>query len=112
MRSGPLRHLIQIQQATETRDAVGGIVTTWSAVASPRAEIITLSGREYFAAQAVHSETTTRIRIRHRAGIVPKMRVLHGSTTYDILAPIDPDGRKEELHLFCKVVSSSVKGVG
>lgn len=106
MRAGQLRHQITIQRPVETRDAVGAVVTEWQPSPPVWAEVGDISGREYFAAQAVNAETTTRIRIRHRAGIVPKMRVLHPltGTVYDIQAVLDPTGRRQELHLMCRTL--------
>lgn len=106
MRAGQLRHQITIQRPVETQDAAGGVVTSWVDVASPRAEVVGLAGREYFAAQGVHSEITTKIRIRYRAGLSATMRALHGATVYEIAAPpLDPTGKRDELHLLCKVVA-------
>lgn len=104
MRSGTLRHKITIQTSTSTPNAVGEPVVTWTTYATPRAEVVDLSGREFFAAQSVHSEVTTRIRIRHRDGIVPKMRAVHGSRTFDVLSVTDATGRERELHLLCREV--------
>jgi SPP1 family predicted phage head-tail adaptor len=100
MRAGDLRHTITIQQKTETADAMGGIVQTWSDVVTVRAEVRALSGREFFAAQQVNSEISVKIRIRYRTGIDSTMRAVHGSDIYDIQAVL-PVGTTE-LHLMCK----------
>lgn len=106
MRAGKLRHPITIQRPVEARDDFGSVTPTWEIFATTRAEILGLSGREFFAAQQVNSEITTKIKIRHRAGILPTMRVLHGSTVYQLAAPaLDPTGRGEELHLLCTLVN-------
>lgn len=102
MRSGPLRHTIIIQQVAETRDATGGIVETWTPFASPRAQKVELTGREYFNAAQVNAEKTVKFRIRHMSGITEKMRVSFASNVYDIKA-ILPDERNREIILMCEV---------
>lgn len=66
------------------------------------AAIEPLRGREFFAAQAVNAEVTTRIRIRYREGIDRTMIVRHKGHTFEILYKIDPEFRHEELQLMCK----------
>lgn len=105
MRAGALRHFITIRQPVETQDGAGGLLTSWQNVANVWAEVVDLSGREYFSAQQVSSEVTTRIRIRYRSGVIPKMQVKDGDVDYDILAVLDPTGRREELHLMCRRVN-------
>ncbi len=82
MRAGDLRHRVTIQQLTTTRDAEGVTTETWTNVATVWAAVEPLQGREYFQAQAVNAEVTTRVRIRYRAGIVPTMRILFGFPAY------------------------------
>jgi SPP1 family predicted phage head-tail adaptor len=104
MRAGELRSRVALQTATETQDDYGAPVPSWATTATVWGEVVDLSGREYFAAQQVNAEVSTRIRIRYLAGVVPKMRAVANGRTFDILAVLDPDGRKRELHLMCKEV--------
>lgn len=85
MRAGKLDQRITIQRLDLVQDAIGEIVQTWVEVAVLWASVIDLSGREFIAAQAVTTEVTTKILIRYRAGILPSMRVVHGSDIYDII---------------------------
>jgi len=102
MDPGKLRHKVTIQQPSATKDGYGALVENWSDVKTVNASVEPLSGRELFAAQQVHSETTTRIKMRYRAGITSKMRVVYGTRIYDILAPIDPEERHRYLLLMCR----------
>jgi len=102
MRIGELRHRITIQQQSSIQDGYGQPVSSWIDVATPWSSIEPLSGREFFAAQQVNSETTTRIKIRYLAGVVSKMRVVYGLKIYDILYVIDPEERHREMQLMCK----------
>lgn len=93
-----LNKKITIQQRSGGEDAAGQPVDVWTDVATVWASVDAISGREYFASQANQAEVQTRIRIRLRNGILPAMRVVYGSTIYDINAVL-PQSR--ELHLMC-----------
>lgn len=93
MRAGLLRHRVTIQQRTETRDPDTGAVSfAWVDVATVWAAVEPLSAREFIAAQAAHSKVSARITIRYRADITAAMRIVHGSTLYNIEGVI-PDNR-------------------
>ena len=66
------------------------------------AEIKPLAGREYWAAKQINSEVTGEIRIRHRVGIEPKMRVKYGTRIFEILSLYDSMEQKKELVLLVK----------
>ena len=104
MQAGQLRHRVTLQTVTETRDAVGGIVESWATTVTLWAAVEPLRGREFFQARAEQAGVDTRIRIRYRSGLTPKMRVTWGSHAYDIEAVIEPDSRRRELHLMCSEV--------
>lgn len=104
MRAGELRHRITIQRATETQDAFGAVVQTWSTFATLWAGVEALSGREFFAAQQVNAQVSHRIRIRYLSGVTPKMRVVFGSRTFNIEVVMD-DGRRRELQLLVSEVA-------
>ena len=99
MRAGRLRHRITIQQVTEGQDETGAVTETWNEFATVWADMEPIAGKEYFAAKQTMAETTHRIRIRYLSGVVPKMRVLFGSRTFDITEIINYRERNVELHL-------------
>jgi SPP1 family predicted phage head-tail adaptor len=99
MRSGRLRHQVVIQQVTESQDASGAVVESWAALATVWASIDPIAGNEFFAAKQTMAETTHRIRIRYLSGVVPKMRVLFGSRTFDITEIINFQEKNVELQL-------------
>lgn len=102
MRVGALRHLIDLQSKASTIDGNGDTVETWSPVAQVYAEIAPLSAREFIASQAIQSSVTTRITIRYRAGVLASMRLVHGSTIYNIAGVLpDPKSGREYLTLAC-----------
>lgn len=105
MKAGPLRHRVTIEQLVTARDSDDEDRTeSWQdafGLLIP-AEISPLSGRELIAAAATQSKVATRIRIRHRAGVAPSMRVVHRETYYGIEAVVpDPKSGVRYLTLFC-----------
>lgn len=100
---GKLRHRVTLQTVTETADGFGGAsVQTWADTATLWGEVRPLTGREFANAHLLQGEISTRIRLRYRAGIVPKQRITWDGHTYDIIAVLDIGGRKREFELMCK----------
>lgn len=101
MQSGQLSERVKLQQQTSDQDEFGQVTGGWTDVAEVWAEVRDVSGKEYFAAQANQNAVQTKIRIRWREGVVPSMRVVHGTRTYNIEAALEHGGRKSELLLMC-----------
>jgi head-tail adaptor len=104
---GELRHLVQIQQATDTRDAAGQPVATWAVVLTTRAKIDGPSGmtyRESFANNALASVSSDFLTIRWPGAAVtikPGMRVIFGKNTYLIQAVDNVLHRNRKVNLAC-----------
>lgn len=106
MRAGQLNRLVTIQRLTQIKDEIGQIIgTDWTDVATVWANIRHLSGAEAIKADAPTSKVRASIRIRYRAGIDAGMRVLHGSTAYDIQAVLPDEIGRRHIDLVCEVVS-------
>lgn len=101
MRSGRLDRRVTIEQPAEARTGSGDVTVTWSTLATVWAEKRDVRGNETFLANQRLAEVETVFRIRHRAGLSPKMRVTLAAEAYDILAIVEI-GRKRGLDLFCK----------
>jgi SPP1 family predicted phage head-tail adaptor len=101
LKAGELRHQITIQQSTESQNDYGEATSSWSEFATVWASVQPISGREFFAAQAVQAQVSTRIKIRYLPDVTPKMRVLFGSRVFRIEAVLNIDERNRELHLMC-----------
>lgn len=83
--SGSLRHKVQLQQPVVAQDPnTGEMETTWQTIATPWAEIVPMSAREFVAAAAEQSEVRGRIVIRYRDGVDATMRVVHRAKWYAI----------------------------
>lgn len=80
------------------------IKNEWTDVATLRASIEPVSGREYFSGAFQIGENITRIRTRYRPDLTidRKMRVKFGERIFSIFDVIDFHERHEELQLMCK----------
>lgn len=107
MRAGALRQRITIQHfvvGSPQQKPSGEPDGTWTDLyTNEPAQWVTLSGRSLFAAQEHHSEVRGVWRIRWRAGIDAKMRVVHGGLYYNILwvPPYDKSGKQWQMDLEC-----------
>lgn len=101
--AGRLRHRVLIQNAVESQDpASGAPITAWVDLATVFAEVVPSSVREFVAAQAIDSEVTTRITIRHRAGVTAKSRIIHRGQIYNVHGVLaDPVSGLEYMTLPC-----------
>jgi SPP1 family predicted phage head-tail adaptor len=103
MQAGKLNSRVKIEQKSTVQDAYGQPVETWTDVATVWAEVRDITGKEFVSAQATQNAVQTKITIRHRAGIVPAMRAVHGSDTYNIESVLGQD--KISLLLMCSRVA-------
>ncbi len=104
MKAGALRHKVIIEKPTEVTNSIGEIITTWSTFATVWAEILPLSGKEYWSSKQVNSEVTGKIRIRYKSGITPKMRVKYGTRIFNIEAIMNYLEKNIEIILLVKEV--------
>lgn len=97
--SGDLRHKVQLQENQVTQDPdTGEMVSAWVTIASPWAEIVPMSGREFLAASAEQSQVRGRIVIRYREDVDAAMRIVYRGKYYNILAVL-PDAESGKEHL-------------
>ena len=102
-----LRHKITLQARQETRSPYGEVSIEWADIASVWAHVAPQSGRDYFAAQQVQSEVSTRVTIRYRDDVDATMRVTHRGKTYGIEAVLPDDGSGfDHLTLMCSEVTT------
>lgn len=103
MESGRLRHSIEIQAATKTDGAAGNPEETWATIATCRASIRPLRGREFVEQFQVNADLTHEIRIRYFDGLTSKHRILFGNRIFHLVAPpINVNERNREHILMCK----------
>ena len=83
--AGDLTDRIVIEQASETRNAVGEVTLSWSTFATVWADVQALSGREAERYGQIVGFTGHKVTIRQLAGVKPSMRVMYnGSRTLEI----------------------------
>lgn len=99
MRAGELRHRVTVEQYTETQNAVGEPVKTWSTYAVLDAAINPLVGTERIQSAQVNANAFVQMTLRYYPGITPKMRVVAGGRTYQIASVVNVDERNRELDL-------------
>lgn len=102
MKAGPLDQRVSVDRLEEGFDEIGQPVTAWMPLFTTWAAVEPLAGREYFAAQAVQSEVTTRIAMRYRPGVTSANRVTHDGKVYGIQSVIDRHSSRRELVLMCR----------
>lgn len=104
MRAGRIRHRITIQQATEIRDALGGVTQTWTDLRTVWAAVEPARGSERFALAQAKAGVDSKIVLRGPVAkdVTPKMRILFGARIFDIEAVIDVDSRNIVRELFIK----------
>lgn len=107
--AGKYRHRIEIQSPTRIVSESGATKEAYAELLKCWAEVKALAPREFWAAQQIQSEISTKIALRYRPGIHSKCRILHrrvpGSPdlvdVYDIEGPPVIDTHKREIVLNC-----------
>lgn len=109
VKAGLLRHRVILQSLVPVQDPVTGIVTnSWVDFATVWASVEPLSAREFVAAQALQSKVELRLQIRYISGVLPSMRVVHGTAFYNIEGVL-PD-RKSGREMLTLPASRAVYG--
>ena len=105
MNAGTLNRRITIQQLASGQDALGQMVQTWTDVALVWANIRYANGSETIKADAETSVAKASIRIRYRTGLNAGMRVLYGTTVFNVLAVLPDEAKHQHVDLACERVS-------
>lgn len=105
MRAGLLSTRVTVQQRSAGQDSIGQPVETWTTYATVWADVRQTSGVEAIKGEGVMASTRASIRVRHNAGITTGMRVVCGSTTYDIKAVLQDVAKREFTDLACEVLA-------
>ena len=84
MNIGAMRETVEIRVASTSAAADGEYgLPTWRLVATVRADISPLSGRERLQAQAIQSSVAYRVRIRDRSDVTAKAKIVCLGPDYD-----------------------------
>lgn len=105
MKAGNLDRRITLYHRAMSQDAQGQQVETWpAAYATVWAEKLDVRGREYFAAQGVQGDLSTRFRIRWRSDVLVTDRLTLDGLEYGI-TQVSEIGRREGLEIFANAVA-------
>jgi head-tail adaptor len=99
IRAGELRHRIRIEQRSPVQDAAGEPELAWTLVAERWASLERTPGSEVWASAQRNGRVPVVFRLRHLAGVVPAMRVVHDGRVFDIKSVVSPRGVADELLL-------------
>jgi len=89
MRSGNLKHKIEIQSYTETSNDLGEVTKGYSTFKTIYASITPLAGKEYFASKQVNAKVSHKIECRFISGVLPNMRIVYGTRIFNIESVIN-----------------------
>ena len=98
MRIASLRDRLTLEQPIRTPDGGGGATVAWEPVVELWAHVRPLSGDERLRHDQIAGRLTHAVWLRHRAGVVPAMRLRQGTRIYEIVAVLDTPHRT---HLKC-----------
>ena len=98
--AGKLRERVTIQQATETRNALGETVQSWATVAERWASVDGLSSREVLLQGQQRTEVSHRVRMRYVDGMTGTMRLLWRGRVLEISSLLEHANRSEH-ELLC-----------
>lgn len=96
---GELNKEVSIQSRTNTVDAGGAQVVTWTTAATVWAKWVNVHGSESWAAQSIGAEAPATVTIRYRTGVDTTCAVLIGTDRYEIVSIDDIQMRHEYLEL-------------
>ena len=105
MRIGSLNRRVKIQAPAEARDEIGQPIpgaSGWVDFATVWANVRYLNGTETLKSDAPVSVARASIRIRRRDGLIANMRVLYGSTVFDVRAVLPDESSREFIDLACE----------
>ena len=104
MRAGTLRLLATFKRQSETQDAAGQRVDTWTSLGTARVSVRPIAGKEYFNASGERAEVTHELHIRYDSdlsSLAPRDRAYIGSRIFDIQSVINLFERNREMKLMC-----------
>ena len=99
---GSLRHRVVLERPVRTTRDGGTAIISWASVGSAFARIEQVAGREIEIADGIAARVTHKVLMRHRADVLPQMRIVAGARILEIDAVLDHDGRGRWLQCLCK----------
>jgi len=103
--AGDLSQRVLIQTSSESLDAAGQPIRTWSTLSgasSLPARVESVTGGESLRGRQVSAETQLVCTVRYLSTITAKMRVVYAGGTYGIVRASDPYGDQRETRIECR----------
>lgn len=100
MSAGLKRHLLTLEKRTETLDDFGEAVLTYATLTTAFGSVEAVTSRERFDSQQVQAEVSHRLTIGFAplaATLTAADRIRFGTRIFDVVTPMDKDGRSREL---------------
>lgn len=103
MKAGDLRHrvTIQYQKPPEQQNSFGEVANAWQTLATVWAQVDVVAGNEQVQNERWLATATHNVQIRRRTDVLPKMQVVYGSRTLDILSILEPNKPGDPMTLVC-----------
>ncbi len=103
MTIGRRRHPVEIQKYSSAQDPqTGEMVQGWATIGTEWASIEGINGREFIAAAAEQSATTTRVTMAYRDDLTTTHRLVYHGKKYNLKA-ILPNNTRTEMVCMCEV---------
>jgi len=110
---GKWKHRVSVQSPSNTLDAYGQQATTWSTIATVRADIVPSSGIEKQRASMVNASLTHSVAVRYSPLFLPAItaaayRILYGARVLNITSVVDVN--EEHIFILFDCVEGSIDG--
>ena len=101
MDAGTLRERVTVQQASESRNALGETVLSWATFAERWASVEGVSSRESLAYGQQQISVSHRVRLRYLTGLTQSMRLVWRGRTLEIVSLLE-HGNRSEHEIICQ----------
>jgi SPP1 family predicted phage head-tail adaptor len=99
--AGNLRERVTVQQASESRNALGETVLSWATFAERWASVEGVSSRELLQYGQQQIEVSHRVRMRWLDGLTQSMQIVWRGRTLEIVSLLE-HGNRSEHELVCQ----------
>ena len=102
MRTGKLRHRVEVQRYATSYDPEGEPIQEWQLLAKAWAAIEPLKGEEYLAAMSTQARVSHKVTMRPLAATIsPADRIIYNGRILEIESVLNLEERDRELVLMC-----------
>jgi len=99
---GKMRYRVKVENATNTRDAGGGMSQNYTAVTFIYANIKPVNANSSYRQGMVQEKVTHEVTMRYMKNIGTNSRISYGTRLFDIKGIVNVDERDRFLKLLCE----------